>query len=323
MPANAFVRVQLDPNQPTLYRIFAQKEVVGYVSNDQTQIGLEEARKVRDEIEVGDYLEVEVEPGNFGRIAAQTALQVLKQRIRELEKQHAIEELREREGDVVTGTIQRTEGETVILSIGRVEGILPSNEQTPDERYRFNDRLRVYVIDLREREKGVKALVSRTHPNLVRRLLEMEVPEIQEGLVEIKGVAREAGSRTKVAVTSRNPRIDPVGACIGHRGMRVQAIMDELLGERIDVVPWSAEPVQYITDALSPARVNRVVLDEKHKSALVVVANNQLSLAIGKGGVDVRLASKLTGWKLDVRTEAQLASHRGGSEQEVKPTSKV
>lgn len=307
---NAPVHVRIDTERSS-WHAYCQKEVVGFVSNEYTQIALEEACRMKPDVEVGDYIEVEVAPEQFGRIAAQTALQVLRQHLREWTKKHAVEELRKKEGDVVTGVVKRYEGKWVLFSVGNLEVVLPPEEQVPTERYRFNERFKLYVLEVREREKGIRAVVSRTHPNLLRRLLEAEVPEIEEGLVEIKAVAREAGIRAKVAVASKNPRVDAVGACIGHRGMRIQPVTDELFGERIDVIPWRSDPVEFIIEALGPARVNRVILDEAHRSALVVVPNNQLSLAIGKNGTNVRLASKLTGWKLDVRTEAQLAAEKG------------
>jgi len=309
-PHNAHVRVKLDRNKSGMYRIFLQKEVVGFVNEPYTQIELEEAQKVKSDAEVGDLLEIELPHDSCGRIEAQTALQVLKQRIRELERDRAMKEIREKQDDIVTGVVQRIEGKTVILSIGRVDGVLPANQQAPHERYRFGDRLRVYVLEVRDREKDVRAIVSRIAHGLVRRLLELEVPEIQQGAIEIKAVARDPGVRSKVAVISKNPLIDAVGACVGHRGIRIQAITDELVGERIDVINWHRDPAQFITEAISPARVNRVVLDHDQKKALVVVPNNQLSLAIGRNGTNVKLASELTGWEIDVRSEAELASGR-------------
>lgn len=307
-PHNAHIRVKMDRSMPGMYRVFHEKEVVGFVSEPHTQIELEEAQKIKPDAEVGDMIEIELSHDHTGRIEAQTALQVLKQRIRELERERAIKEIREKQGGVVTGTVQRIEGRTVVLSIGRVDGVLPHTQQAPHERYRFGDRLRVYVLEVREREKDVRAIVSRIAPGLVQRLLELEVPEIEQGAVEIKAVAREPGVRSKVAVISKNPLIDAVGACVGHRGMRIQSITDELVGERIDVINWHRDPAQFITEAISPARVNRVVLDTEHHKALVVVPNNQLSLAIGRNGTNVKLASELTGWEIDVRSEAELAS---------------
>jgi N utilization substance protein A len=307
-PNNAHIRVKMDRSVPGGYRIFHQKEVVGFVNEPYIQIELEEAQKIGPEVEVGDMLEIELTHDTTGRIEAQTALQVLKQRIRELEREQAMKEIRAKTDDVVTGKVERIEGKTVVLSIGRIDGVLPAAQQAPHERYRFGDRLRVYILEIREREKDIRAIVSRIAPGLVQRLLELEVPEIQQGSVEIKAVAREPGVRSKIAVISKNPLIDAVGACIGHRGMRIQSITDELVGERVDVINWHRDPAAFITEAINPARVNRVVLDHDHKKALVVVPNNQLSLAIGRGGTNVKLASELTGWEIDVRSEAELAS---------------
>lgn len=313
MPESAIVTVNLDTRLGE-FRVYAHKEVVGVVTSDQTQISLEEAQKLDEKYEVGDLYEVEVptEHLDMGRIAASTAMQVLKQNIRERENKHAVDELKRREGDIVSATIQRFEGRNAIVAIGRVEGLLAYSEQVPTERYRFNERLRVYVLQVIDREKGIRAMVSRTHPRLVERLLALEVPEIEEGQIEVKAVAREPGVRAKVAVTSRNPRVDAVGSCIGHRGARVQAVTDELFGERVDVILWHSDPQLFIMEALGPARVNRAELDEANNEAMVVVPNNQLSLAIGRNGVNVRLASKLTNWKLNVRSEAQLAQERSG-----------
>lgn len=318
MPTTARVRVQMDRpgSGGTDYRIFCEMEVVGFVADPHTQISLEDAQKIKEDIEVGDFLEVELPPQHYGRISAQTVLQVLKQKLRELEKDALLELLRQKVGGVVLCTIQRNDGRSVSMLINnRIDAILPKGHQAYHERYRINDRLYCYVLELKENEsgKGVRVIVSRTEPNLVVELMKKDVPEVGDGTIEVKAVARKVGSRTKLAVQSRNPLVDAVGACIGHRGSRIQAITDELFGEKIDVIPWSRDPDQFIRDALNPARVNRIVptdrVDEKtgRPIATVVVPNNQLSLAIGKDGVNVTLASDLTGYSLDVRSESQLA----------------
>lgn len=289
------------------FKVFCQKDVVDEVRNDHTEISLEEARKYDPNATVGSMIEIEVTPENFGRIAAQTAKQVVVQRIREAEREQVYEEFGDRVGEVVTGTVQRKEQRNVFINLGKVEALLPPAEQVPTEPYKFGDRLKVYVLEVRRTPRGPQVVVSRTHPTLIRRLFELEVPEITEGIVTIKSVAREAGARTKIAVSSSDDKVDPVGACVGHRGTRVQAVVNELYDEKIDIVRWSPDITKFIAESLSPAKALSVSADESTKTALVVVPDNQLSLAIGKSGQNVRLAARLTGWRIDIRSESQLA----------------
>lgn len=252
-----------------------------------------------------EYIEEEITPADFGRIAAQTAKQVLVQRIREAEREIVFEAYSKRIGEVVTGEVQRKDGRNVHVSLGRVDAILPPSEQIPNEPYRFHDRMKVYIHDVRRTTKNPQVVVSRTHPLLIKRLFELEVPEVADGIVEIKSVAREPGARSKVAVFSHDEQVDPVGACVGHRGARVQAIVDELRGEKVDIVRWSEDVTEYLASALSPAKVSQVIPNPDDASALVIVPDDQLSLAIGRRGQNVRLAARLAGWKIDIRSQAQ------------------
>ncbi len=287
--------------------VFARKRVVEHVENPHMELSLAEARRLDPTVEEGEYLDLEVTPSEFGRIAAQTAKQVVAQRIREAERQIIYQEFSDRGGDVVTGVVQRREGRTVFIDLGKVEAVLPPHEQSPIDSYRFGERLKVYILEVKRTTKGPRVLASRSHPNLLRRLFELEVPEVHEGIVEIMAQAREAGARSKVAVTSHQENVDPVGACVGHRGSRVQAVVDELRGEKVDIVRWSDDPARYVASALSPAKVSRVIIDEATRSATVVAPDNQLSLAIGREGQNVRLAARLTTWRIDIRSEAQMA----------------
>lgn len=320
-PGEVSVVVTLDPQKGLT--AFIEKEVVGMVTEPSYQMSITEARKRKDDIEIGDFVPVAVDPNRFGRIAAQTFKQVLNQKLREAEKRHSSDFFNEMKENVVSGVVTRREGNSIFVQINKVEAELPKREQVPTEerdRYRPNARIRVYVWKVEEGERRFRVIVSRSHPNLVRRLFEVEVPEIAQGIVQIKGVAREPGHRTKIAVISTDERIDPVGACVGQRGARVQAIVEELHDEKIDIVPFSDDPVTYITNALSPAKVNSIKLStrendrgEEENHAYVVVPDTQLSLAIGKGGQNVRLAAKLTEWKIDIRSESQAAEEaRGG-----------
>jgi N utilization substance protein A len=249
--------------------------------------------------------EVEVTPDNFGRIAAQTAKQVIKQRIKEAEREIMYEEFKDRVGDMVTGIIQQSDARFTLVDLGKVEALLPPGEQVPGEKYKHGERIKCYISDVRKTTKGPQVIVSRTHTGLIKKLFELEVPEIYEGVVEIKSIAREAGYRTKIAVKSNEKNVDPVGACVGPKGSRVKMIVDELGGEKIDIVEYSDDIVVFIRNALSPARVLKVLTDEENKFALVVVSNDQLSLAIGREGQNARLAAKLTGWKIDIKSEHQ------------------
>lgn len=285
--------------------VFAQKTVVEEVENDVLEISLEDARKIKVNYEVEDIVDIEVTPKNFGRIAAQTAKQVVVQRIREAEREIIFNQYITKEKDIITGIIQRKERKNVIINLGKTEAVLPPNEQIVGEEYNFNARIKVYVLEVKQTTKGPQIHVSRTHPELVKRLFEQEVPEVYEGIVEIKSISREAGSRTKMAVYSNDLEVDPVGACVGQNGQRVNVIVNELKGEKIDIIQWSDDPKEYIASSLSPSKVLQVVVNEEDKSAKVVVPDYQLSLAIGKEGQNARLAAKLTGWRIDIKSESQ------------------
>jgi len=287
-------------------KVYALKKVSSLPDNDNLEISLDEAKRLDGMLTDGDVAEIEVTPKDFGRIAAQTAKQVVVQRIREAEREIVYDEFSNKESDIVTGIIQRFERKNVIIDMGKAEAVLASTEQTPGEEYRFNDRIKTYILEVKKTTKGPQIAVSRTHPGLVKRLFELEVPEIHEGIVEIKSIAREPGSRTKIAVFSKDPNVDPVGACVGQKGTRVQAIVDELRGEKIDIIKWSSDPEVFISASLSPAKVIRVSVNEEEKSAKVTVPDFQLSLAIGKEGQNARLAAKMTGWKIDIKSESQL-----------------
>lgn len=285
-------------------KVYAQKEVVEVPEDTLIQISLDEAQLIDKNYAIGDIVNIEVTPANFGRIAAQTAKQVVMQRIREAERGIVLSEFADKENDIVTGVIQRIEKGKVFLEIGNTEALLVPGEQVPGENYQFHQRMKVYVTKVESASRGVQILVSRAHPGLVKRLFELEVPEIAQGIVEIKGICREAGSRTKLAVFSNDANVDAQGACIGARGSRVQVVSDEIGGEKIDIVKWSEEPEKYIAASLSPSDVVSVAVDEASKSAEVIVPDSQLSLAIGKAGQNARLAAKLTGWKIDIKSES-------------------
>lgn len=303
--ATGEVTLRLDPSVKSGAVI--EKEVVGEVLEPSFQIGLEVARKYREDAQIGDFIPIEVDPIQFGRIAAQTFKQVLQQKLREAELRQIHDMFSEKVGDVVSGTVTRREDSNVLLQVNRMEVKLPKREQVGTDDYRTNERFRLYVLKIDETHRGFEVIVSRSHPNLVRKLIELEVPEINEGMVEIKSVAREPGQRAKIAVQSHDERIDAVGACVGPRGTRIQSLMDELRPEKIDVVPFSEDPETFIVNALSPAKVNTMRLDLDNKSAYVIVPDSQLSLAIGRGGQNVRLAARLTEWKIDIRSEQQAA----------------
>lgn len=290
-------------------KVYALKTIVEEVVDQGTEMSLEQANLFGPDFEVGDMVEVEVTPRKFGRIAAQTAKQVVMQRIREAERGLIFDEFSNREDDILNGVVSRFDRKNIIVDLGKVEGVLPLSEQTPGEKYNVHDRIKVYVINVKKTNKNPQIYVSRTHPGLVKRLLELEVPEIADGTIEIKTIAREAGSRTKIAIYSKNENVDPVGACVGQRGSRIRAIVDELQGEMIDVIKWSSDDEEYIAASLSPAKVLRVDIDEENKVARVIVPDFQLSLAIGKEGQNARLAAKLTGWKIDIKSESQLREH--------------
>lgn len=299
---NVRVDIQRDTGE---IKVLAQRQVVEEVTDPRQEIALAEARALNSNYELGDIVEKEVTPRDFGRIAAQTAKQVVVQRIREAERGMIYEEFIGRENDLVTGVVQRQEGKNVILDLGRAEAILLPSEQSPAETYRQGERLKAYVLEVRKTNKGPQILVSRTHPGLIKRLFELEVPEIHDGIVEVKGVAREPGARSKIAVHSRDEKVDPVGSCVGPRGSRVQAVVQELRGEKVDIIKWSDDPAVYVANSLSPARVLDVTVDEENKVSQVIVPDNQLSLAIGKEGQNARLAARITGWKIDIKPESE------------------
>jgi N utilization substance protein A len=290
--------------------VFVEKEAVEEVENEQTEVALEVALNFNSEAELGDMVMVESTPKDFGRVAAQTAKQVILQRLREAEREAQYEEYVEREGDLVHGTVHSVTPQSVTVGLGRAEAILPRNQQIPGEHFRVRDRIRTYVLEVRRSPRGPVIVVSRTHPHMLRRLLEMEVPEINQGLVEIKSIAREAGKRAKVAVAALREGVDPVGACVGMRGVRIQSIVRDLSDEKIDVIEWHPDPATFVAKALAPARVSGVYLSEeidRGKTAIVVVPEDQLSLAIGRAGVNARLGAKLTGWRIDIKSLPETA----------------
>lgn len=288
-------------------RVYSQKKVVSEVQDPRLEVGIEEARELYPDSQEEDMVYVEATPGNFGRIAAQTAKQVVIQKLREAERSMIYEEFLDREGEIVTGTVQRVEARTVYVALGRTEGIMLPPDQIASERYTVGQRIKAYVYEVKNTPKGPNIFVSRSNPFFLRRLFEMEVPEIYDGVVEIKSIAREAGSRSKIAVYSLDEKVDSVGACVGPRGLRVQNIVSELGGEKIDIIKYDRDPERYIANALSPAKVIAVYTDEESKVATVVVPDYQLSLAIGKEGQNARLAAKLTTWKVDIKSESQFA----------------
>lgn len=302
------VRVLVDREDGEVL-VLMSKEVVSEVEDDMMEVSLEEARSYDERYEVGDVIEYQVDPKDFGRIAAQTAKQVVVQRIREAERRNSYDEFVNKQGEIVTAKIERINNGTMFLSVGNSEGILPLSEQVKTESFNVGDRIKVYVIDVKKATKGPQIFLSRSHPGLVRRLFELEVPEIFDGTVEIKGIAREAGSRTKIAVYSHDENVDPVGACVGNRGTRVQSIVDELFGEKIDIIVWDEDPAVLISNVLKPAEVEGVYINyvsEKEKMATAVVPEQQLSLAIGREGQNVRLAARVSGWKIDIKSKSQL-----------------
>ena len=295
-------------------RVYSQKKVVSEVQDPRLEVGIEEARELYPDSQEEDMVYVEATPGNFGRIAAQTAKQVVIQKLREAERSMIYEEFLDREGEIVTGTVQRVEARTVYVALGRTEGIMLPPDQIASERYTVGQRIKAYVYEVKNTPKGPNIFVSRSNPFFLRRLFEMEVPEIYDGVVEIKSIAREAGSRSKIAVYSLDEKVDSVGACVGPRGLRVQNIVSELGGEKIDIIKFDRDPERYIANALSPAKVIAVYTDEESKVATVVVPDYQLSLAIGKEGQNARLAAKLTTWKVDIKSESQFAEEFDANE---------
>ncbi len=301
------VRVVIDSESGDI-QVLSRMEIVEEVLDETTQISLEYAHELDPRYEVGDGIEFAVLAEDFGRVAAQTAKQVVVQRIREAERGMVFNEFKERKGEIVTAVVQRKSGNTLFMDIGDVEGILPANEQVRGEIFNVNDRIKAYIMDVKDAPRGPQIFLSRSHPGLVKKLFELEVPEIQDGTVEVKGLAREAGSRSKIAVYTEEENVDAVGACVGARGSRVQAVVDELSGEKIDIISWSESPEELITNVLSPAKVEEIIIeegDEEEKIATAIVPDYQLSLAIGKEGQNVRLAAKVSGWKIDIKSHSQ------------------
>ena len=286
-------------------QIYIIKTVVERLNNLDSELSVEEAQEINPKYGVGDRIEFEDTPKDFGRIGAQTARQVITQRLREAEKGRLYTEYADKENEMLTAFVNRIENGYVYVELGNTEGVLPPKEQIPGEKYELNDRIKVYVADVSKSLKGLQVTVSRSHPQLIKRLFELEVPEIQQGIVQIKSIAREAGSRAKIAVFASDPDIDPLGACVGPKGIRVSHIVDELCDEKIDIVKWSSDPAEFIANALSPAKVLLVSADEAEKTAKVVVPDSQLSLAIGKEGQNARLTARLTGWKIDIKCQSQ------------------
>ncbi len=306
----ANTRVEFNRNTGEI-KCFERKTVVENVTNSAMEISLEEARKLDPEFDIDDIAEFEITTKNFGRLAAQKAKQIIIQKIREEERNQVYEEFRTKEKDIVTGTIQRIETnnkkeKVIYVDLGKIEAKLLASEQVPGEQYHIHERIKAYVLEVRQTSKEPVVLISRTHPGLVKRLFELEVPEIHDGTVEIKNIAREPGSRTKISVYSHDENVEPIGACVGQKGTRVQVVVDELRGERIDIIKWSNVSEELIASSLSPAKAVKVFADENEKSATVIVPDHQLSLAIGKEGQNVRLAAKLIGWRIDIKSESQI-----------------
>lgn len=304
-------RVEID-EQTGAIAVYAEKEVVEEVFDPSFEVSLDEARAINEAYEIGDTIEEEVTPASFGRIAAQTAKQVVVQRIREAERGVIYEQYIDKESEIMTGTVVRQERGCYYLDLGRVEGMLPMKETIPGERYDIGTRLKVYVIEVKDAAKGAQIIVSRSHPGLLKRLLELEVPEIASNTVIIKSIAREAGHRSKIAVYSEDPNVDCVGACVGPKGSRIERVVEELSGERIDVISWHGDAAEFIASALRPAKVIMARVIEEERAAQVIVPDYQLSLAIGKEGQNARLAAKLTGYKIDIKCQSQVAGDMFG-----------
>jgi len=308
--------VRVDVNRETGdINVYAQLLVVDNIEDEDKDILIEDAQEINSAAKLGDVLEEVITPDSFGRIAAQTAKQVVVQRIREAERTVIFDDFIEKEDEIVTATVQRVDRKNVFVDLGKTEGYLPPSEQMYGENYYPNDRLKVYVVEVQKTNRGAQIIVSRSHPNLVKRLFESEVPEISEGIVEIVNITREAGQRTKMAVYSDDDDIDAIGACVGQRGIRVERVVDELHGEKIDIINYSDDPVEFIANALSPAKVVMIYLYEDEKVASIVVPDNQLSLAIGRQGQNARLAAKLTGWKIDIKSQSQIMEEEMNKEE--------
>lgn len=311
------IQVEIDPKTGEI-SVVSKKTIVETVSNPKAEISLQEARQYDNEAEVGDEIGSLIEMNELGRIAAQTAKQVIFQKVREAEWEAVQKEYSTRQGDLVTGIILGMERRNYLVDLGKTEAILPIQEQIPRETYRRGDRVKAMLLEVRRTPKDVQVILSRSHPQFVSKLFELEVPEIMEKIIEIKSVVREPGDRTKIAVTSREKAVDPVGACVGIKGSRVQAVVRELRGEKIDIITWTQDPRVFIAEALNPATIEKVGIDEEKKSALVVAADSQLSLAIGKNGQNVRLAARLTGWKIDIISATEYEKEKVERDKEIK-----
>lgn len=311
------IQVEIDPKTGEI-NVISVRRIVESVTNPKAEISLHEARRVDSEAEVGDEIGSVIEMEELGRIAAQTAKQVIFQKVREAEWEAVQKEYATRQGDLINGIILGQERRNYLVDLGKTEAILPIQEQIPRESYRRGDRIKAYLLEVRRTPKDVQVILSRTHPQFVGKLFELEVPEVAEKIVEIKGIVREPGDRTKIAVASREKAVDPVGACVGIKGSRVQAVVRELRGEKIDIIAWTSDPRVFIAEALNPATIEKVGIDEEKKSALVVVADSQLSLAIGKNGQNVRLAAKLTGWKIDIISASEYEKEKVERDKEIK-----
>ena len=303
LQGNIVVRIDRETGE---HRVFQEQTVVAEVEDDKADISIQDAKKIKPDATIDDVISTEVHPSHAGRIAAQTAKQVVLQRLREAEREMVFEEFSNREGDIVSGLVQRIEPNHIVVDLGKTEAILPVPEQVRTEHYRPGQRLKFYLLEVHRSMRGPQLILSRTHKNLLRRLFELEVPEIHKGVVEIRSIAREAGYRSKVAVTAQQEGVDPVGSCVGLRGIRIQNIVNELSGERIDVVQWDQDPTRCVANALSPAQVLSVQINEESNTASVVVPDRQLSLAIGREGQNARLAAKLTGWRIDIKPESAM-----------------
>ncbi len=310
------VKVVMDQDTGATH-VYSIKDVVDKVEDSALQVSVEQAKKISKNLQEGDKVEIEIVPKDFGRIAAQTAKQVIIQKLREAERNIVYTEFNDRKGEIVSGLVQKADKNIVVLDLGKLEGIMPTKEQIPTERYRVNDKIKGYVLDVERGEKGApQVIVSRSHPDFVRKLLEFEIPEIYEGLIEIKSVSRDPGYRSKVAVYSPDENIDPVGSCVGQKGVRIQNVINELNGEKIDVIEWSPDPAIFISSALLPAKIMAVDIKEEEKFAQVIVPDDQLSLAIGKSGQNARLAARLTNWKIDIKSETQFREMLQNTAQE-------
>ena len=317
LQGNVVVRIDRETGE---HRVFQEQTVAAEVEDDKVEISLQDAKKIKPDATIDDIISTEVHPSHAGRIAAQTAKQVVLQRLREAEREMVFEEFSNREGDIVSGLVQRVEPKHIVVDLGKTEAILPLPEQVRSEHYRPGQRLKFYLLEVHRSLRGPQLILSRTHKNLLRRLFELEVPEIHNGVVEIRSIAREAGYRSKVAVTAQQEGVDPVGSCVGQRGIRIQNIVNELGGERIDVVQWDQDPTRCVANALSPAQVLSVQVDEESNTASVVVPDRQLSLAIGREGQNARLAAKLTGWRIDIKPESAMQEVLAAAPTSAQPT---